>query len=84
MKIFTVTRSCIKDGKLAYCITEAVFTDKESARAFAKKQVLEQADLWKVEPQTFRKVKGYYNAIELKHPTRNVVITVILEAKELN
>ena len=84
MKIFTVTRNCITDGKLNYCITDAVFTDKESAKAFAKKQVMEQADLWKVEPQTFRKVKGYYNAVELKHPTVNKVITVILESKELN
>ena len=37
MKIFTVTRICITEGKLDYCITEAVFTDKESAKAFAKK-----------------------------------------------
>lgn len=83
MKIFSVTRTCIKDGKLEYCITEAVFTDKEYAKAYAKKQVLEQAYLWKVKPQTFRKVMGYY-AVELKHPERNTVITVILEAKELN
>lgn len=83
MKIFTVTRNCIKNGKLEYCITDGVFTDKETAKAFAKKQVLEQAYLWKVEPQTFHKVKGYYNAVELKHSTLDIVTTVILEAKEL-
>lgn len=84
MKIFTVTRNCIKNGKLEYCITDSVFTDKGSAKNYAKKQVVEQADLWKVKPQTFRKVKGYYNAVELKCPTRDIVITVILEAKDLN
>lgn len=83
MKIFTVTRNCIKNGKLEYCTTESVFTDKESARVYAKKQVLDQADIWKVDPQTFHKVRGYYNAVELKHPTVDMVITIILQVKEL-
>ena len=84
MEVFTVTRNCIKNGKLEYSITDAVFTDKESAKAWAKKQVLEQAYLWKVKPQTFHKAKGYYNAVELKHPIVNMAITVILQAKVLN
>lgn len=84
MKIFTVTSNSITDGKLDYCITEGVFTDKEAAKAFAKKHVVEQANIWKVAPQTFRKVKGHYCGIQLKHPTQDTVITVILEVKELN
>ena len=84
MKIFTVTRNCIKNGKLAYCITDAVFTDKESAKVYAKKQVVEQAALWKVEPQTLHKVRGYYNAVELRHPTVNMVMTIILQVKGLD
>lgn len=83
MTLYTVTRNSITDGKLDYCITDAVFTDKEAAKAFAKKQVVEQANTWNVAPRTFRKVKGYYYGIELKHPTQDTVITVILEAKEL-
>lgn len=84
MTLYTVTRNSITDGKLDYCITDAVFTDKEAAQAFAKKQLMEQANTWKVAPQTFRKVKGYYHGIQVKHPVNDVVITIIMEKKELN
>lgn len=84
MTIFTVTRNSITAGKLDYCITDGVFTDMEAAKAFARKQVFQQANIWNVAPQTFRKVKGHYCGIQLKHPTQDTVITVILEVKELN